>query len=117
MKKFLLGVIALFAIVIAGSAFIMPLKNEEKGSKAKTGYFYFYLDSNSSGDENDPDKWVFDDETAPSTSCGGFQVLCTVKAPAVWNGTEYVIDESLLSTPINMRSDPEISEREFKPGQ
>ena len=115
MKKYSFLPILALVLGIAASAFTIEKKDVNK--QPNIDEFYFYLNSADPGDENELNNWVFDDEDAPTVVCNGSQVLCSVKAPAIWTGTHYEIDASALTSPVDMRNDPAVSDQQFKPSR
>ena len=114
MKKYSFLPILALVLGIAASAFTSIEKAFKPSHSKNVTEAYFYLPSASVGDENDPSKWSFDDEDSPTATCFGDDVLCTVKAPATEVNGQIVIDENQLASPIDMRSDPAVTNRQYQ---
>lgn len=101
---------AALLLAIGASAFTIP---EAKPLTNRNGVAtaYFHLNASTAGAENTLSNWVYDGST-PISCPPGSSVLCRIEAPV--DGSNQ-IDESQLQSPINMRTDPAVTNRVFKP--
>ena len=109
MKQYFLGVIAI-VLAVTFSAFTMH-KDVSQVKNQNFSTAFFHLSTDNVADENDLDKWVYDGDS-PITCSGPETVLCSISAPVDANNE---IDVSQLSSPINLRTDANVTSRQFKP--
>lgn len=109
MKQYFLGVIAI-VLAVTFSAFTMR-KDVSQVKNRNFSTAFFHLTTDKVSDENDLGKWAYDGNS-PITCSGPETVLCSISAPVDANNE---IDASQLSSPINLRTDMNVSSRQFKP--
>lgn len=109
MKQYFLGVIAI-VLAVTFSAFTAHKKNTQV-KKPNFSTAFFHLTTDNMSDENDLSKWAYDGNSPVSCS-GPETVLCSISAPVDANNE---IDASQLSSPINLRTEANVSSRQFKP--
>lgn len=86
MKKYLLGMIALFAIVVAGSAFSLVTEMETDNCATETFYFRYEESVNDEALFEDGDSWSYEGTQDPG-GCGGGDVACIVRLTPTDNMT------------------------------
>ncbi|MBO9684362.1 MAG: hypothetical protein J7502_17135 [Flavisolibacter sp.] len=109
MKQYFLGVIAI-VLAVTFSAFTMH-KDVSQAKNPNFSTAFFHLTTSSMSDENDLSKWAYDG-SSPITCSGPATVLCSISAPV---NASNQIDASQLSSPINLRADANVTNRQFKP--
>ena len=114
-KKLRLPIIA--AITAIALAFGVSAFTGHKAKPVAKKFFtsaYYHLSTDNASDENTLNKWVYDG-AVPIACTPGITVLCSVLAPDKLVGTTHVIDPAFITTPINMRTDPNVTNLVKKP--